>query len=189
MRGFGGGSDGSRISGSVDKAGSQGRVQVSNKKTMSRPKLLLCWLLLSACSGAQAPAQEPVSLDRARKSMVSALDPGLPQVSLEFFLNYESGGALVGWQRVDCPNGTVMQHASRPTCVEADFRRADGASVALVVSVPAPGAQKTAVRFEHATITFWGGLSRSVKRLGDLPMELQRPAPKGPRDASDSTDA
>jgi hypothetical protein len=60
--------------------------------------LNLCVLLLTIYLSAQQPSvdkKEKVAIQRAKSLVVSSLDRGLPNVSLEFFLEYEAGGAPI----------------------------------------------------------------------------------------------
>ena len=41
---------------------------------------------------------EKVAIQRAKSLMVSSFDRSLPNVSLEFFLKYEGGGAQIKWE-------------------------------------------------------------------------------------------
>lgn len=57
----------------------------------------LCFLMLCVFN-AQAPSPEKAeqaAIQRAKNALVSSLDHSLPKVSLEFFLNYEAGGAAI----------------------------------------------------------------------------------------------
>jgi hypothetical protein len=151
--------------------------------------ILTFWFLLpTGCLWAQKPrANEPeqAAIQRAKGTLVSSLDSSLPKVSLEFFLNYESGGADIRWQVKDCGEQTGNPATDRrndsPMCVEADFAK-DQTGVTVLVSVgtfqKGPGAP---VVF-NVTVQGPSGKIHSLRRLGELPKELHRPAPKSPRD-------
>jgi hypothetical protein len=147
---------------------------------------ILILIVFAACAGAQSSTHSSqAAIERAKKLTVSSLDSRLPKVSLEFFLNYEAEGLPVTWKIVDCvePNTTSPKDlASASTCVEADFSLKNGTTGTVVVSVGSTEQLQEAQKLVRATITNRGGTPRPVQRLGDLPQELQRPAPKGPRD-------
>jgi len=113
------------------------------------------------------------------------LDNGLPKVSLEFFLNYESGGADIRWEVNDCGEQTGNPATDRgsdsPMCVKADFAK-DQTDVTVMVLVG------TFQKGPSGKPTLFGvsvhGPSGRVHSLGlgDLPKELHRPAPRMPRD-------
>jgi hypothetical protein len=150
---------------------------------------IFCFLLLT-----NSPSAEPQSSDktqaatirRVQNTLVSSLDSSLPKVSLEFFLKYESGGAPIQWEVNDCTepagNPPTDRGSDPPICVEADFAR-EQTDVTILVSV---GTLKTGPSGTPAvfgvTVNHQGGRSHSLRRLGDLPKELHRPAPKSPRD-------
>jgi len=153
-----------------------------------RPMILSFWLVLLAGSlWAQHSADktEKAAIRRAKNVLVSSLDSSLPKVSLEFFLNYEAGGAPIQWEVSDCGEQTGKRSTDRGTdsamCVEADFAK-DQTDVAVVVSVgtnkKGPADVPTLL---SVTVNGPSGKSHSL-RLGELPKELHRPAPKSPRD-------
>jgi len=159
---------------------------VSN--TGMRPMILSFWLVLLAGSlWAQHSADktEKAAIRRAKNVLVSSLDSSLPKVSLEFFLNYEAGGAPIQWEVSDCGEQTGKRSTDRGTesamCVEANFAK-DQTDVAVVVSVgtnkKGPADVPTLL---SVTVNGPSGKSHSL-RLGELPKELHRPAPKSPRD-------
>lgn len=62
-------------------------------------------LLLTVCLWAQRPAvdkTDKVPIQRAKNVLVSSFDRTLPNVSLEFFLNYEGDGVPIKWKVTDC---------------------------------------------------------------------------------------
>ncbi len=113
----------------------------------------------------------------------------MPKVTLEFFLKYESSGAPIRWEATDCGQQSGDASADRddrdrdiPTCVEADFD-ANRRAVNLMVAVGSmkKGLSKTPALFS-ATVTDIDGQLHSLRRLSDLPKELNRPLPRTPRD-------
>jgi len=160
---------------------------VSNEEM---PRMILCFsfLLLTSFAWAQGPSlgkTEQAALQRAKSALVSSLDSSLPKVSLEFFLNYESGGANIRWEVNDCGEETGSPATDRgsdsPMCVEADFAK-DQTGVTVLVSVGTfkKGPTGTPALF-HVTVQGPSGKIHSL-RLGDLPKELHRPTRGMPRD-------
>jgi hypothetical protein len=145
--------------------------------------------MLSARICAQPSAADKTNqaaIQRAKSVLVSSLDSSLPKVSLEFFLNYESGGADIRWEVNDCGEQTGNPATDRgsdpPMCVEADFAK-DQTDVTVVVSVgtfqKGPSGKPSLF---SVTVQGPGGNSHSPRRLGDLPKELHRPTRGMPRD-------
>ena len=146
-------------------------------------------LLLAGCMGAQSAPEDKrdrETIQHAKSLLVSSLDRSLPKVSLEYFLKYESADAVIEWEVNDCgeETGNPQTDSGRdfPMCVEADF---DGnhraVSVMIAVGTSRKGISGKPALFS-ATITGPGGSAKSIRRLGDLPKELQRPLPRSPRD-------
>src|SRR5271165_7107504 len=103
-------------------------------------RMILSFLVLSGCLWAQkqsANRMEEAAIRRAKNVLVSTLDRSLPKVSLEFFLNYEAGGAPINWEVTDCWEQTgnlpIDHRSDSDTCVEADFKK-DQIDVAILVS-------------------------------------------------------
>jgi len=166
---------------------SQSRV-VSNRR-MRRMVLNFWVLLLTVCLWAQQSSvnnTERVAIQRAKNLIVSSFDRSLPNVSLEFFLKYEGGGAPIKWDVNDCGDQTgdpaLDQEDGSPTCVEADFEFKGQTAVTILVSVGTfKRGPSTVPALISVTITE-NGTSCSVRHLSDLPVELHRPAPRLPRD-------
>lgn len=155
-----------------------------------RPMTLCFWfLLLTGTLWARPLAgekTEQAAVQRAKSALVSSLDSSLPKVSLEFFLNYEAGGAPIKWGVTDCEEQTrtpPIDHGSdSDVCVEADFEK-DQADVTVLVSVGTfEKGPSGAPAFFSASVTGPSGQRHSLRCLGDLPKELHRPAPRMPRD-------
>jgi hypothetical protein len=146
-------------------------------------------LLLTVCLWAQpSPANktEKAAIRHANNAVVSSFDHSLPNVTLEFFLMNEGGGAPVKWEVNDCEqtrNPATYRGRDSSVCVEASLDAKDGAVVTVLVSVGTSekGPSGLPALF-RVTITDLSGESRIVPHLSDLPMELHRPAPRLPRD-------
>lgn len=148
-----------------------------------------CLLLLSGRFCAQSAAQdnrENETIQRTQTLPASALDRSLPKISLEYFLKYESGGGVIHWEVNDCGEQTGNPEADSgrdfPMCVEADFdSNHRSVSVMIAVGTFKKGVSGKPALFS-ASITDPSGATKSLRQLGDLPKELQRPIPKSPRD-------
>jgi hypothetical protein len=155
---------------------------------MLRMNLCLSFMLLTSFTWAQVPSignTEQAAVGHAKSALVSSLDNSLPKVSLEFFLNYESGGADIHWEVNDCGEQTGSPGTDRasdaPMCVEAAFTK-DQTDVTVTVAVgtfqKGPSGKPTLFG-----VTVHGPTGRVHSlRLGDLPKELHRPTRGMPRD-------
>ena len=177
--------------------------------------LSLSVLLLTVYLWAQPPSankKQKAAIQRAKNLIVSSFDRSLPNVSLEFFLKYEAGGAPIKWEVNDCGEQTGNPATDRghdsPMCVEADFDYKDcdcspqpsagmcagsrfrdpnctlaqTAAVTVLVSVGTFKRGQFGVPALFSVTITQSGTSRPVPHLGDLPMELHRSAPRLPRD-------
>jgi hypothetical protein len=156
---------------------------------MRRIILGVSFVVLTIFLCAQTPSPEEAgraAVQRAKNALVSSFDSGLPKVSLEFFLNYESGGAPIKWEVTDCTEQTgnlsIGHRSESDMCVEADFEK-DQTEVAVLVSVGSFEKGRSGVpAFFSASVTQPSGRSVPLRRLRDLPKELHRPSPRMPRD-------
>ena len=162
---------------------------VSN--TNVRQATLFLWSVLLGLSlwALSSPAKktDKAAIDLVKNALVDSFDHSLPKVSLEFFLKYESEAAPIRWELHDCReqagNDKADPGRDYPVCVEADIELKNDRSVVVLMSVGTVANGLSGVpSFFGATIIESGGLTRSLRRLGDLPRELHRPVPKGPRD-------
>jgi hypothetical protein len=165
-----------------------------------RRMILSLWVLtltLTVCLWAQPSSTnktEKAAIRRVKTLIVSSFDRSLPNVSLKFFLEYEAGGAPIKWEVNNCGelDGTPATGDRRapPMCVEADFETKNSSAVNVLVSVGTfKGRPSVVPALLRVTITDPSGISRPVRHLGDLPMELQRAAPRSPRDLPDPVGA
>ncbi|HWR16599.1 MAG TPA: hypothetical protein VN577_17370 [Terriglobales bacterium] len=132
---------------------------------------VLLIFLLTVPLWAQSKSDKPV-VEYVRTLRVSAIDRTLPDVSLDYFLRYETEGAAINWQRIDCPD---KRQGPFRQCVQADAFLANRGAVTVSISVDSPD-QRSFSRPEliDVYITELSGLVRPVHRLRDLPMELHR---------------
>ena len=151
--------------------------------------LTLCVQLAVCVAAAQGPSigkTNQAAIQLAKSALVSSLDSSLPKVSLEFFLNYESGGAEIRWEVNDCGeqtgNPATDGGSDSPMCVEADFAK-DQTSITVMVSVGTfKNVPSGAPSLFNVTVEGPNGKIHSLRRLGDLPKELHRPTRGMPRD-------
>jgi len=163
-------------------------VSLSNKEMLwgisSVGFLLLSSLLWSQSSHSTGAEDDIV---RVKALQVSSVDSSLPRVTLEFFLNYEGGGIPIAWRASNCDQGNVNgpRDGKRKfiACVEADLALKDDRHAHVVVSIEESKAHPAGVpRVSRVAVTDTNGRTRVLERLSDLPVELNRPLPKTPRD-------
>jgi len=146
-------------------------------------------LLLTSRVLAQGPAAQGTdanTIHLVQTLPVSSLDHDLPKVTLEFFLKYEGEGSLIKWEVRHCgpTAGTaVSQDQDSAMCVEANVSLKDGRAATVMISI---GNRKNDA-VENPTlygvsVTGPGGTMHRLDHLRDLPVELHRPLPKGPKD-------
>ena len=159
---------------------------VSNT-SMGQTILTLSSLLLisSLCATAQSANDEAALIARVKTLLVSSLDRTLPNVTLEYFLNYEGAGAPIKWQVNECTSdarhGAVHKHNFR-MCVEADLELKDRAAKVMVFAATSKKGPVDVPTLNSVSVTYPYGASNHLDRLSDLPAELHRPPPKGPKD-------
>jgi hypothetical protein len=147
-------------------------------------------LLLTFCVLAQGPSADKTETDaiqRVKDLPVSSLDRSLPKIKLEFFLNYEGQGAPIKWGVHDCGekdrDTTKDQGRDSAMCVEASISLKDGRAATVLISVGTFKRGPVDVPTVYGVrVTDAGGRIQSLDRLSDLPVELHRPLPKGPKD-------
>lgn len=161
---------------------------------MWRLTVFLLFVVGSRSTQAQhARTNEEAAVERAKTALASSLDPSLPKVTLEFFLNYESKGATIQWEVSGCGGQTEAPTKDREgdklMCVEADFQK-DQVSVAVLVSVGTfQKGLATAPSLFSVTVNDNAGRVHFLRRLSDLPKELHRPTRGMPRDLPAPTTA
>lgn len=161
--------------------------RVSNRH-MRGTSLSLLILLVTSCVPAQGPPadEREAAIQRVKTLLVSSLDQGLPKVTLEFFLNYEGEGGAVKWQVTDCGESVdklVYHKPDSAICVRADVGLKDGRAATVLISAGTPKKGEANVPSVHAvSVSYPGGTKHGLDHLSDLPVELHRPLPKGPKD-------
>jgi len=157
---------------------------------MWRTILTLLFLQLTFCARAQGPSADKSEMDaiqRVKTLPISSLDRSLPKVTLEFFLEYEGAGAPIQWKVKDCGEPTSDTASVHPRdsalCVQADIGLKDGRAATVVISVGTFNKGPVDIPTVHGVrVAYPGGTIHRLDRLSDLPVELHRPLPKGPKD-------
>jgi hypothetical protein len=155
-----------------------------------RTILSFVFLLLSFGAWAQRSSADKTqgdAIQRVKSLPISSLDRSLPKVTLEFFLSYEGGGAPIRWQVNDCgehvPDTSTGHERESAMCVQADIVLKDDRAVTVMVSLGTLKRGQVDVPTVHdVKVTYPSGTIHRLDRLGDLPVELHRPLPKGPKD-------
>jgi hypothetical protein len=157
---------------------------------MRQTVLMLLFPLLTFRMSAQTPSPENPevsAIQRAKNLTVSSLDRSLPKITLEFFLKYEGEGAPIKWDVTDCgelPRDTAADQGRGPAmCVQAAVGLKDGraATILVLLGMSTRSPMKVPSVFS-IRVTYPDGTTHRLPRLGDLPVELHRPLPKGPKD-------
>jgi hypothetical protein len=145
--------------------------------------LLTLWVW---AQGSPADKAEMDTIQRVKSLLISTLDHDLPKVTLEFFLRYEGGGAPIKWEVNECDErtvDTVVAHGRDSMCVKADIGLKDGRTVIVLVSVGKLKKDPAYVPTVYGVrVAYPEGTIHRLDRLRDLPVELHRPPPKGPKD-------
>lgn len=153
---------------------------------MIKPFCLVLLTFVCSVWAQDASTEKAATIERVKNLRVSSLDRGLPDVTVDFFLKYEGEGVPIEWRMTDCAQakGSSQAAESKPaTCVEAHFDSKDNRSVSVVISVRTSKSSLDGIaRVVRVRATDQNGMTRTIDHLGDLPMELHRPLPKGPRD-------
>ncbi|HYG98487.1 MAG TPA: hypothetical protein VD837_05095 [Terriglobales bacterium] len=125
------------------------------------------------------PADELV-IARAKNTLVSELEPGMPKITLEYFLRSEVNAELT-WEINDCGEQTGNQSVDKgrdfPRCVEAKATLADGRLVVVMIAV---GTMQTNTATKPRLFSMFVSGSRvSLRHLSQLPAELHRDFKRG----------
>lgn len=142
--------------------------------------LVLFLVLQSFGQSASLDKTERATIQKAKDTSVRSLDGALPDVSLEFFVKTEAGGTPISWEVNDCGEQTGNPELDKdrdfPICVSAEFETKDHRRTNISISM---GTIKKGVsvkpELRDIVVTDSDGLVRPVRKLSDLPMELQRP--------------
>ncbi len=122
---------------------------------------------------------EQAAITRAKATLVSQLQPGAPKVTLEYYLQTQTGGgAKIKWEMNDCGEQTGdpadRNIVDPPTCVEADVEPARGGKLTVFIAV---GSAKTGIKGKPKVfyISFKDakGTVKELRRLSQIPLEMQ----------------
>jgi hypothetical protein len=164
---------------------------IARKHELSSEMKLFVWaicLILAGSMSAQSKSPsdtEKAAIQFAKKTPVSSLDRDLPKVSLEFFLQYESGGAPIKWEVNDCGEQTGKPdnaETDSPICVEAGVDVKNGSLTVMVAVGTYKNGLTGAPTFFFGSITDVHGNVRPLRRLRELPVELHRRLPSSPKE-------
>ncbi len=146
-------------------------------------------LVLGSVAGAQTGSDDPVSQTRiakAKKALVSDLEPGLPSVSLDHYLKTEGGAdTTIEWETNDCGKQTGDPEKTPydfPICAQATLSPAGDHKVIVMVTI---GTLKTGMRakpelFRMAVV--WGdGSEQPFSKLSEIASHLQAKQAKPPQ--------
>jgi len=144
------------------------------------------WIIVSLVASsamAQSADQSPLAqkaISRAKHVFVSQLEPGMPKVTLEHYLQTEAGtGAQITWEMNDCGEQTgnpADQPGDVPTCAEGDVRLPDGETLRVMIAV---GSVKNGIKGKPKLFDISISRNGSVKalsRLSQIAIELHRKA-------------
>jgi hypothetical protein len=153
--------------------------KVSNT-LMSRSQVVLLLLSLSfipAFSQRAANRGDAALVERAKKAIISAFDPALPNITLESFLKYETEDPMVEWRVSPC-SAALYRHMERNdgdgTCVQTYSDLRDNRVVAILIRIN----RKASMPPELLSVTILDkGLERHMKLI-ELPAAIHGGKPK-----------
>lgn len=124
------------------------------------------------------PKADDAAIARVKNTMVSQLQPGMQKVTLEQYLQTQSGGgSTIKWEVNDCGEQTGdpanRDITNPPICVEADVTNTRGATATLFIAV---GTAKTGTKGKPKvfSISFKDakGRIKELRRIGQIPLEF-----------------
>ncbi len=135
---------------------------------------IVCSALFVLAQGDARFEQEAIA--KVKNTPVSQLQPGMPKVALEYYLQTQSGkDAKIKWETNDCGESTGdpadRNIADPPTCVEADITNAHGDTAFLFIAI---GTAKTGIKGKPKvfSISFKDaqGKTQELRRIGQIPL-------------------
>jgi hypothetical protein len=155
---------------------------------MRRTLIGIVFLTSTITLWAQTPSanNEQREVERIKSFPVSSIDSTLPEVSLEYFLNYEADGAPINWEVNDCgeQSGNPSDEKREiPACVQAEVFLKNHRTLTVLVVYGTSKKKLDVPAVWSITIEDANGEVRVVRQLRDLPMELHRPMPEMPKDS------
>ena len=105
------------------------------KESMRFAIAIVVSLLVSQTGSAQLHkgSAAAAAIKRARNVRVSSFDPALPNLTLQSFLEYETGHAQSEWTTIECESSADLKNA---LCVRTSSEVDDQISVFVTVQVP-----------------------------------------------------
>ena len=162
---------------------------------MQRTILSVSFSLLTLGLWAQSPSaiEESAAIQRVKSLHVSSLDRSLPKVTLEFFLKYEGGDAPIRWEVTECREQSgspaVARGPDSAMCVKAEIDLKDRTAIVLVSVGTFKRGPVDVPSVYGVRVTYLFGATQHLNRLSDLPAELHRRMPIGPKDLPTSVSA
>jgi hypothetical protein len=145
--------------------------------------LLLSLSFIPAFSQRTANRRDAALVDRAKKAIISAFDPALPNITLESFLKYETEDPLIDWRVSHC-SAALYRHSGKNgddgTCVQTYSALGDNRVVVIVIRIN----RKTSAPPELLSVTILeSGLERHLNLI-ELPAAIHgaKPKSRSPRD-------
>ena len=137
---------------------------------------------LQTAPASQRKKSDAPAVRRAKQVLISSFDGLLPNLTLQSFLEYETGDLLTEWSDRECNAaelGSSQDKPRAPTCVETESSLPDQRVVRVVVEVPVN--VSVSVRLISVEIID-NGVALPV-RLIELPAVIHlRGKPRSPRD-------
>ena len=134
----------------------------------------------SICIHAQTNAakeRDAKLVSQVKQLPVSELDPLLPVLPFEKWLNIEAGSdAKIRWRVSDCAeeSQTALEKRDRPLCVEVEANMKDGRVLSVLIEVGTIHKPSSTQARLFASQLITPGETISIPRLSDLPLALVR---------------
>ena len=111
--------------------------EVSNKNVGLRIAKTILLMSVSLCAQPKRITDATI-VSRAKQAIISKFDPALPSLTLESFLNYETGDQSIDWRQSGCKEDHSATNSSGNDgrCVTAYSSLADGRVVTVCIFVP-----------------------------------------------------
>lgn len=143
--------------------------------------LLLVMCLVASSTWSQAGTgtnkRDAKLLSQVKQLPVSELDPLLPQLTFEKWLNIEAGAdARLWWAVTNCAEqpGSTPEQRDLPLCVEVDAQMKDGRAITISIEVGTQHQPSTTKAKVVASRLITPGETVPIPRLSDLPLALVR---------------
>lgn len=138
--------------------------------------LLLVTETMVLSQAPSASARDVKLIDRVKSTLVARLDPHLPNLSLENWLQVEAGPkAEFPWEVNDCgeQTGTPADGGrTLPRCVEVDAKMRDERSIVIMVAMTRSTKDKTVWPVVYFAQLVTPRETINLRQLSDLPQAL-----------------